>query len=178
MVRPKSSRLGRSAIWCNPSKPVNPILSNFAPLNPILFWMISNSGTCLLRSFHTSALNIDRAKLAGTQNLANLDSWVQQCCRCLCRCRPRCHGSTPVPIVGSPILQGWICLCSSNLGTSLYPSKRSLLQNALFGSYIPQNWMCTTKCLIWILYSTKNWSRRNHAQKRLRGLVSVAPTSP
>ena len=77
MVWAKFSCLGRSLIWCNPSKSVNPILSNFAPSNPIVLQMIPKCSTCLLSSFHTSALKIVRGKIARTLVLVNLHSWVQ-----------------------------------------------------------------------------------------------------
>ena len=58
----------------------------------------------------------------------------------LCQYWARCHGAASVPLIGSPILRGWICLHWSNLATSLYPYKKSTLQNAWVRSFIPQNW--------------------------------------
>ena len=64
MVWVKSSHFDQGAIGCDPSKPMNPILSNFAPSHPIVLRRVLNSNTCLLSSLHTSAPKIERAQLA------------------------------------------------------------------------------------------------------------------
>ena len=73
----------------NPSKFVDPILSNFAPSNPTVCRMLPNSSTWLLPSFHTSAPKIVRAKLARNLVHTNIHYWVRTWCWCSCRCRPR-----------------------------------------------------------------------------------------
>ena len=141
MVQAKSSRLGWSAIWCNPSKSVNTILGNFPPSNPITLRIIPNSRTGLLSSsFNTSTPKTVRAQVARTLVLANLDSWVRPWRWWWWRCRRRCAGSKSVPLVGSQIIRGWICLLWSKVGMSLYTRKRSSLQNAWVGSLITKNW--------------------------------------
>ena len=130
----------RSAIRCNPSKSVNTILGNFPPSNPITLQIITNCRTCLLSSFNTSTPKIVRAKFARTLFLANLDSWVRPWRWWWWRCRRQCRGAKSVPLFGSPILTGWIFLLLSKVGTPLYTSKRSSLQNAWVGSLITKNW--------------------------------------
>ena len=76
----------------NPSKFVDPILSNFAPSNPTVCRMLPNSSTWLLPSFHTSAPKIVRAKLGRNLVHTNIDYWVRTWCWCSCRCRPRSCG--------------------------------------------------------------------------------------
>ena len=121
----------------NLSKFVDPILSNFAPLNTIVCQMLPNSSTCLILSFQTSSPKIVRVTLACNLVLANLGSSARPWFRC--RCRPRSCGAYSVPLVGSPILRGRIYLHWSKLGMSLYPLKRSPLENACVGSVLPQN---------------------------------------
>ena len=106
----KVFRFDRSAIWCNPPKSVNTILGNFPPLNPVTLQMIQNSRTCFLSTFNTSTPKIVGEKFARTLILANLDSWVRPWRWWWWRCRRRCRGVKSVPLVGSPIHQGWICL--------------------------------------------------------------------
>ena len=136
----KVFRFDRSAIWCNPSKSVNTILGNFPPSNPITLRMIPNSRTGLLSSFNTSTPKTVRAKVARTLVLANLDSWVRPWRWWWWRFRRRCRVAKSVPLVGSPILRGWIFLLWSKVGMSLYTSKRSSQQNAWVGSLITKNW--------------------------------------
>ena len=136
----KVFHLDRSAIWCNPSKSANTILGNFPPSNPITLQIITNCRTCLLSSFKNSTPKIVRAKFARTLFLANLDSWVRPWRWWWWRCRRQCRGAKSVPLFGSPILTGWICLLWSKVGTPLYTSKRSSLQNAWVGSLITKNW--------------------------------------